>query len=581
MARMLPKLSEERIAGIESSAEQQFYRWCRDRLPESFLVLHSVSWVVQEPHGGLRDGEADFVICAEDRGIACVEVKGGRIAFDPETGIWTTTDRAGVTSTLRRSPLDQAKDSKYRLLRLTKEDRRWQHLFPLGGPTFAQGAFFPNITDLTGLIGVNTPAELIGGFNDAGALGTWITRVFDYSEGGNSRPKLGVAGATLMQQMLFPGIDVRPVLASELAEAEEKRIRLTDEQSAVLDVLSRRTRALITGGAGTGKTLLALEKVRRLATAGKRTLLVCYNEPLAEKLQGTLKTFPNASACTLHSLCGKLIRDAKGASGRDLLSEVRHEHPDWDLYDAILPEAAARALEIVDYTVDAVVVDEAQDFRGTFWLPLELILKDSDRGTLYVFFDANQQLYGKELCVPIIDEPYLLSRNCRNARPIHDLAYRYYSGDPILPSSIPGEIKNLEASSLKEGANAITAAVADLLIKQRLAASQIAVLIAGMPRLDYIEALEKCQLPAGYKWRMPGSEPKPKGVAVDTIHRFKGLESDVVFLWGMGNAIEKERLELLYVGLSRAKTVLYVVGNMPERNDDDNLNANRSRLTVA
>ena len=40
---------------------------------------------------------------------------------------------------------------------------------------------------------------------------------------------------------------------------------------------------------GTGKTVLALEKARRLAGAGVRTLLTCFNRPLADHLACQLR----------------------------------------------------------------------------------------------------------------------------------------------------------------------------------------------------------------------------------------------------------------------------------------------------
>ena len=47
---------------------------------------------------------------------------------------------------------------------------------------------------------------------------------------------------------------------------EEQFIRLTREQSILLDFLEEQDRAVIGGGAGTGKTILAVEHARRLAT---------------------------------------------------------------------------------------------------------------------------------------------------------------------------------------------------------------------------------------------------------------------------------------------------------------------------
>ena len=52
---------------------------------------------------------------------------------------------------------------------------------------------------------------------------------------------------------------------------------------------------------------------------------------------------------------------------------------------------------------------------------------------------------------------------------------------------------------------------------------------------------------------------KRGSIVVDTIKKFKGLESPIVFLLLNPEIVEND--ELLYVGLSRASTFLYVCGN--------------------
>lgn len=48
-------------------------------------------------------------------------------------------------------------------------------------------------------------------------------------------------------------------------------------------------------------------------------------------------------------------------------------------------------------------------------------------------------------------------------------------------------------------------------------------------------------------------------VLIDTIQRFKGLESPVVILWGLDTIDLARSEELLYVGMSRAKSMLFLV----------------------
>jgi superfamily I DNA and RNA helicase len=47
---------------------------------------------------------------------------------------------------------------------------------------------------------------------------------------------------------------------------------------------------------------------------------------------------------------------------------------------------------------------------------------------------------------------------------------------------------------------------------------------------------------------------------LETVRRFKGLEADVVFLWGVDALPTSDRREILYVGISRAKSRLTLVG---------------------
>ena len=55
---------------------------------------------------------------------------------------------------------------------------------------------------------------------------------------------------------------------SAAAEHEGRADQMTRDQAAILDVLKNQPRARIIGGAGTGKTWLALEQARRLARSG-------------------------------------------------------------------------------------------------------------------------------------------------------------------------------------------------------------------------------------------------------------------------------------------------------------------------
>ena len=48
-------------------------------------------------------------------------------------------------------------------------------------------------------------------------------------------------------------------------------------------------------------------------------------------------------------------------------------------------------------------------------------------------------------------------------------------------------------------------------------------------------------------------------IVLDSIHRFKGLEREVVILIDLNLALKNDRLQLLYVGFSRARSLLFVI----------------------
>ena len=113
---------------------------------------------------------------------------------------------------------------------------------------------------------------------------------------------------------------VAPLVASRLADQEARRLVLTKDQMRVLDFLRSHRRAAVSGGAGTGKTVLALEKARRLASEGFKTLLTCYNRQLADHLSSTCAGTSDLDVMSFHQLCYRQVEKANHVSGRDLVA---------------------------------------------------------------------------------------------------------------------------------------------------------------------------------------------------------------------------------------------------------------------
>lgn len=187
--------------------------------------------------------------------------------------------------------------------------------------------------------------------------------------------------------------------------------RLTSEQYDVITRLNGTARALISGSAGSGKTLVAAEKAIRLDHAGIRTLFLCHNPLLAEWVASLVRT---------SSVDVRAFEDLV----RELAADVDDALP-WSSYSQPTREQLQRAVEALAENgppFGAVIVDEGQDFAQDWWPVVEACVPTD--ATLYVFFDEQQSLLPNRLHLPAMGWPSTLSRNCRNAGRVYEVMRR-------------------------------------------------------------------------------------------------------------------------------------------------------------
>lgn len=560
MATMLPDLSDGQLSENPSQAEVKVYRALRDLLPSEYVVFFQVGWILRREEEEARDGEADFLVCHPEFGYLTIEVKGGGVGFDALKGEWYSVDRHRQKHPIK-NPISQAMRAKYSVRTKLNESQRWRDL-PLTNVLRGHSVFFPEVGNASVLSRPDMPEALVGCAHDLLEPKAWIDSVFSYwsNDGSNWKP-LGRRGIDVMRDVFARSFVATPLVSARLAAQEERRLILTKDQMRVLDFLRSHRRVAVRGGAGTGKTVLAVEKARRLAREGFRTLLTCYNRQLADYLALVCQGVEGLEVMGFHQLCSRQIESANRQTGRDLVSEARLTYPGKDLYDVQLPNALTYSLEILPERYDAIVCDEGQDFLEEFWLPLELLLSDYKMSPLYIFYDDNQNLYSRASTFPIRDEPFTLTDNCRNTAPIHVAAYKYYRGDPVAAPEIEGEPVQFEiANGRDQQAAKIGARIVDLVAKQGVNPGDIAVLIGDASnKVGYYSALRNLPLPRPVKWLEEGVQC-PEMILMDTVQRFKGLEAAIVFLWGFDMIDNSRNQELIYVGMSRAKSLLVIVG---------------------
>jgi hypothetical protein len=83
-----------------------------------------------------------------------------------------------------------------------------------------------------------------------------------------------------------------------------------------------------------------------------------------------------------------------------------------DYYDQALPSLLVEGADRLNWRVDAIIVDEGQDFDEVWDLSLHYLLHDPEEGIMYVFFDDNQNLDAISILLKIGSTPYFHGSWC-------------------------------------------------------------------------------------------------------------------------------------------------------------------------
>jgi hypothetical protein len=537
MARMIPAHLR---SDTQSPAERKLYVAFKEQLPDSYTVFHQVSWQTRNPRAGARDGEADFVIVHPDRGIMILEAKSGSITYDGANDIWHQNDK------VMKDPFAQARRSQYSLrdfLALRPYWSAFRHI------PIASAVAFTDVEVGTPMLRLDAHRDAILDFTNLRDVRRWVEHFFDTSMGRQETP--GAVGVEDLVMLLSPSIKLKPLLGAVIPDEEEEFIRLTDAQFAILQALGRQRQLAVSGCAGSGKTLLAAEKARRLCQQDPkfRVLLTCFNVNLATFLAASLADHKQIKVMHFHGLCRELARNAG------------HPLPEGDnfpqsFYDDEMPDRLVSAAAQLEWQVDAVIVDEGQDFRENWWPALKCLLTEPDEGIFYIFYDDNQNLYRPGQRMPLNQLQISLSENCRNTRIIHDFVAKYYRGEGAISAKGPQgrDVELLSYNDTQELKRHLRQKLHHLVVNEGVDPEDIVVLtpqgrgrsvLWGLGSLGNFRLVDR-----------PGASGE---IFCTTIHQYKGLESPVVIIVELEPGDTEGVNNLLYVGASRARNHLIVI----------------------
>jgi hypothetical protein len=556
----------------ESAAERKLFVKIQQELGDDWSVLHSLGLAT---HDRKPWAEIDFVLVGPG-GVYCLEVKGGRIARS--SGQWTTTNRAGQINKLPQSPFAQVGGASAALRRFLAEQipRSTSILSGFGVAT-------PDV--IFSISGADIIPEIVYDERDFSlSFSRFVDRLREYwqirlapteSEGAlAANPNI----VRSIVDALCRDFDLRPSLRSEVSRVQDELTRLTDRQAHVLRGLSDNPRVLVRGGAGTGKTMLAVAEAKRLAHTGQRVLLTCFNKLLAKYLAPIVDEFPTLTVRHIHGFMADVV---DGAGRRSSLPDAAAE----DLFEVFYPELCVEILlESGSPIFDAVFVDEGQDsLREAYLDVVDVALVGGLRnGTWRYFLDPNQDVYGGSgapsmaRLLSAAPAQFHLIDNCRNTVPIATNT-ALLSGMPLDEVLCDGpEVIRTYYDNPEQERHSVSKVLRGWLT-QGVRPEEIVVL---SPHVLARSCLARGLVGISAPLAEASSAPGPGSIRFSTVSGFKGLESTAVALIDIDDIESSAGAISAYVGASRAQALLSVSLSSSQRSAAERRAEDFGRLLV-
>ena len=509
--------------GTSSNAEMRTF----DQLRAAFSGPDQNAWFAMHSlnlprHEYKRFGEIDFVVCGPD-GLFVLEIKGGGVSC--QEGIWETTNRFGDTDRLRESPFKQAEGALHGLRQKLPDSL--SNAFVAG-----YGVVMPDVERLPD--SAEWDCAVLADGRDFRQFEKWLKRFIGYWRAKDARKTVPNASQLkALQQHLRPDFEAVVPLHVSAHDVETRIARLTEDQLKLIDVVEANRQVVCYGGAGTGKTMLALELAKRWGAAGMQTVLACHSPWLKRYLERN--AVPGLTVCLADSI-----------------------------------QVAARRVGIEKF--DALIVDEGQDILNMDALDrLDSYLHGGvSEGRWCFFHDSNNQ---SGLCGFYEPDAYdylesfrpvriPLRTNCRNTLPILQRIQGALDAD--LGNSGVGNgpaVREIHVANTQDAIQALEKELRDLVDIERLNPGDIVILSP----VSFADSWTR-SLPEDLRDSISTmDDASPRNVNRHTIGfaqigDFKGLESEVVILVDMPGPGQSENLlSLHYVGMSRARALLSMI----------------------
>ncbi len=554
MATMIPDIPKE--FDVKSHEGIMFDEL--NQLSEEYYVFHSFE-IVTIKGNQILESETDFVIFHPKKGLICLEAKAGQVKY--ENGYW----QYGSGKIMKHNgPYIQAKRNKWKL-----RDYMIDHglEYECNNCKKLHAVWFPDVPS-SKFDGVNLPGEgdvrITLTADTFGNIQEEIDKIFEFDGQDKCTTNLSDKSVQkLLERVLAPSFNL--ISLQQIEQERNKNVfkRMLREQVALLNYLDEQNNAIINGLAGTGKTVMAVEKARRHSEKGEKVLFLCYNAFLNEHLRESYP-YPHVSYYTVAGLSQKICEKVDYKSLQEKLTQMFLEGT---------------------FPYQHVIIDEGQDFGKDEIDEVEIIellkenaINNEDKnGTFYLFYDKNQMIQSKKVpkYIEEADCKLTLYRNCRNTENIALTSLRLLGTDKVpklYPDAVMGDLPVIGFGATKEETISLLNREIDNYIDAGY--NSITVLTC---KTEESSIIADCCSDSKYNY-------KRGYVKFTTCRKFKGLESDVIIVVDIDkDTFDDDGEQLMYVGTSRARFKLSCIINMTDEEcieimEDRKIKHNRNTL---
>jgi hypothetical protein len=566
MARCIPDTIPQRL---HVKSEARLFERFRRELPDDYVLIHSLNIPGRTLPGGRpgSDVESDFVLLHPKCRLV-LEVKGGGI--ECVDGVWSTTNKTGKHEIT--PPFHQARFNSFDIYNYLKDK------FGEGSlgyrSLFGYAIILPDV-DLEAPTIEGDPRRIIGKTElESTSMLEIVERqvavsaqMFKEKFPDQEEPPL-MTPVVVAQTIQFLRPDLRLIPSLSADQMDKQLLKLSAEQMRSLNMMERNPRLRVTGGPGSGKTLLAFETCRRelKARPASRIGLMCFNRHLGSFLADVSKSegVPGIDAGSFYSHCDRLIGNAGDQTSTDPAYYRQR------VTDAL---AAARNLP-EDRKFDLLVVDEGQDFRddGDKLALMDALLKGGLSKGRWRWFEDIDQILSPEAPNPPsgghmealqaleAGAEAMMVHNWRNTDQIGRAVAKVIGRTDIETSGIPGPAVVSAPYPPGRELELLNLVLAKHVLPKHLPKDIVVLSLRGAGKESYTGAAELAGLKA-----VPFDPAKPYEVGTirtSTVFKFKGMESHVVVLTDLDKLDSPRDRRRAYVGMSRAKYSLYLLGGV-------------------